>query len=143
MTAMTKLVVAVMVCIAISACVAISANLDHAGYSSEQQLMQKALQLSQSVGRGELSRTDAADELGRLRVRLVGHNAVDDDVFALYRLIAVKRDSGVLDGVKAQQLMRQRLQMWTQRWPRLSPKPSNPAFTAFMLELYGMDKLGR
>lgn len=140
---MAKFAVAVVICIAFSACVTSTKSLDRVGRSPEQQLMQKAMQLSQSVGRGELSRTAAADDLDRLRVRLVGHNAVDDDVFALYRLIAVKRDSGVLDGVRAQQLMRQRLQDWLQRWPRGSLKSSNPAFAGFMLNLYGMEKLER
>ncbi|GHD78098.1 hypothetical protein [Vogesella fluminis] len=108
-----------------------------------QRLYEEAQTLSARVAKGELSRVAVADRLGELRVQLVGRNVVDDDVFALYRQIAVRRDAGQIDSAKAQQLMQQRLQMWLQRWPHLAGKPAQPAFTDFMLKLYGMPALGR
>ncbi|MDC7701448.1 hypothetical protein [Vogesella indigofera] len=111
--------------------------------SPSQRLYEEAQALSARVAKGELSRVAVADQLGALRVQLVGRNAVDDDVFALYRQIAVRRDAGQIDGAKAQQLMQQRLQMWLERWPRLASKPAQPAFTSFMLKLYSMPALGQ
>ena len=111
--------------------------------SPSQRLYEEAQALSARVAKGELSRVAVADQLGALRVQLVGRNAVDDDVFALYRQIAVRRDAGQIDGAKAQQLMQQRLQMWLERWPRLASKPAQPAFTSFMLKLYSLPALGQ
>ena len=108
-----------------------------------QRLYEEAQALSARLAKGELNRVQVADRLGTLRVQLVGRNAVDDDVFALYRQIAVRRDAGHLDGAKAQQLMQQRLQLWLERWPRLAGKPAQPVFTSFMLKLYSMPALGQ
>lgn len=110
--------------------------------SAEQRLYDEAQRLSAQVARGQLTRTEVADRLGRLRVDLVGRNSVDDDVFKLYRQLAVKRDANQIEGAAAQQQMEKRLRLWLGRWPQLPAKPAQPAFTAFMLHLYSMPALG-
>ena len=110
--------------------------------SAEQRLYDEAQRLSAQVARGQLTRTEVADRLGRLRIELVGRNSVDDDVFKLYRQLAVKRDANQIEGAAAQQQMEKRLRLWLGRWPQLKTKPAQAAFTAFMLHLYGMPALG-
>ena len=108
----------------------------------EQQLFDEAKRLSAEVSRGALSRTAVADRLDEMRIRLVGRNAVDDDVFRVYRQVARNRDAGKISSAGAQQQMQARLIHWRDQWPKLSTKPAKPAFTLFMLNLYGMPTLG-
>lgn len=151
MTTMKQIFMVVFISGALSACAVLpplpgingGVAVRPAAVPPSQRLYEEAQALSARVAKGELSRVAVADQLGALRVQLVGRNAVDDDVFTLYRQIAVRRDAGQIDGARAQQLMQQRLQMWLERWPRLASKPAQPAFTSFMLKLYSMPALGQ
>ncbi|CUA82157.1 MULTISPECIES: hypothetical protein [Gulbenkiania] len=110
--------------------------------SNADRLLQEAGRLADRIKSGQISRAGAADELNRLRLRLVGANAVDDNTFALYRQIAVQRDRGVIGADEAQSRMEARLRDWLRRWPKYTPKPADPAFTQFLLKLYRLPPLG-
>lgn len=113
------------------------------GHAAADVLMREAQQLAPRVGKGELTRVQVADKLDALRQQQVGRNAVDDDVFRTYRRIAQQRDAGQIDSARAQKQMEDRLEMWQRRWPTLSDKPANPAFTQFLLKLYSLPPLPR
>ncbi len=104
-------------------------------------LLIEADRLADRVGKGELTRVEAAEKLGEMRIRLVGRNLVDDDVYRLYYQIAQLRDAGKLDSDSARKQMEDRLKYWQRRWPALQSKPSNPAFTQFMFKVYGLAPL--
>ncbi|WP_174875765.1 hypothetical protein [Vogesella oryzae] len=104
-------------------------------------LLTEADRLADKVGRGEINRVDAAEKLGEMRIKLVGRNLVDDDVYRLYYQISQLRDAGKLDGDSARKQMEDRLKYWQRRWPGLQNKPANPAFTQFMFKVYGLSPL--
>lgn len=104
-------------------------------------LLTEANRLAGKVGNGELTRVDAAEKLGEMRIQLVGRNLVDDDVYRLYYQIAQLRDAGKLDSDSARKQMEDRLKYWQRRWPALQNKPVNPAFTQFMFKVYSLPPL--
>lgn len=127
-------------------CLAACASLPDLGGGSQaaaDKLMREAQQLAPRVSKGELTRVQVADRLDALRQQQVGRNAVDDDVFRIYRRIAQQRDAGQIDSARAQKQMEDRLEMWQRRWPALQDKPANPAFTQFLLKLYSLPPLPR
>lgn len=105
-------------------------------------LRREASQLAAQVGRGTLSRTAAADQLNIVRLRVVGANLVDDNTFAMYRYLAVERDADRLTQDESQAKMEKRLHDWRKRWPKLRNPPADPAFTNFLLGVYGLPRLG-
>ncbi|WP_162291254.1 hypothetical protein [Vogesella sp. LIG4] len=104
-------------------------------------LLAEADRLADRVGKGELTRVQAAEKLGETRIRLVGRNFMDDDVYRLYYQIAQLRDAGKIDGDAARKQMEDRLRYWQRRWPGLQNKPANPAFTQFMFKVYNLPPL--
>ncbi|MDN0082634.1 hypothetical protein QU487_07710 [Crenobacter sp. SG2305] len=110
--------------------------------SSSDLMLHEANRIAERVKAGELNRVQAADQLNAYRLRTVGHNAVDDDVFATYRQIAVQRDANQISQEEAQARMDAKLRETLRRWPKLKPKPANPAFTNFLLKVYGLPPLG-
>ncbi|MFC3533753.1 hypothetical protein ACFOLG_16405 [Vogesella facilis] len=104
-------------------------------------LLNEANRLAGKVGNGELTRVEAAEKLGEMRIKLAGRNQVDDDVYRLYYQIAQLRDAGKLDNDAARKQMEERLKYWQRRWPGLQSKPLNPAFTQFMFKVYGLPPL--
>ncbi|WP_036666534.1 hypothetical protein [Paludibacterium yongneupense] len=105
------------------------------------QLLKEANRLADQVKEGRLNRLEAADELNIFRLRLVGANAVDDASFATYRALAIARDAGSMTSEAAQARMQARLRDLQRRWPAMSRKPADPAFTNFLLNVYGMPVL--
>jgi hypothetical protein len=105
-------------------------------------LFDEANQLADQVKNGELTRLQAADRLNQLRLRLVGPNKVDDATFATYRYLAAQRDAGAITSQASQSRMEMTLRDWQQRWPLLARHPADPAFTNFLLQLYGLPQLG-
>jgi hypothetical protein len=83
------------------------------------QLLAEANLLADKVKHGEITRLAAADQLNRVRLRLVGANRVDDAVFASYRSLVRRRDEGAITQPVFQEKMKQTLQMWQRRWPTL------------------------
>ena len=106
-------------------------------------LLREANRLADKVKSGELTRLAAADQLGAFRLKVVGANPVDDNTFAMYRYLTVEREAGRIDQDTFRAKMDERLREWMRRWPKLNPKPAEPAFTNFLLKLYGLPPLVR
>jgi len=117
---------------------AVSAKQDRAS-----QILIEANRLADRVKNGELTRLQAADQLNLVRLRLVGANQVDDSTFASYRYLAKQRDLGLLTQEQSHAKLETRLRDWQQRWPRMSKRPADPAFTNFLLRLYDLPPLGQ
>lgn len=106
------------------------------------QLLDEANRLADRVKSGELTRTAAADQLGAARLRIAGANAVDNDNFAVYRQLTVEREAGRIDSDAFRARLEAHLREWMRRWPKYTPKPADPAFSNFLLKLYGLPPLG-
>ncbi|WP_233163840.1 hypothetical protein [Chromobacterium sp. ASV23] len=110
--------------------------------SKVDQLLDEANRLADRVKSGELTRTAAADQLGAARLRIAGANAVDNDNFAIYRQLTVEREAGRIDSDAFRARLEAHLREWMRRWPKYTPKPADPAFSNFLLKLYGLPPLG-
>ncbi|NDV12888.1 hypothetical protein GZH52_08745 [Crenobacter sp. HX-7-9] len=108
-----------------------------------ERLLFEANRLAEEVKAGRLTRTQAADQLGRARIAWVGRNPVDDETFRLYRQISVERDTGQISQAESQRKMDDALKRWQRRWVQLplSARPANPAFTNFLMKVYGLPPL--
>ena len=101
----------------------------------------RANELSMRVGRGELTKVQAAQLLNDYRIKLVGHNSVDDSVYAVYLRAATQSQSGQISTEQSKRLIQNSLSGWSQRWPNMRSKPTNPAFTNFLNEVMGVSPL--
>ena len=106
-------------------------------------ILREADRLASQVKDGELNRVEAADRLNRYRLAHVGHNAVDDNTFTLYRSLAVAREQNRLSQDESMARMHSRLIEWQNRWPEMARRPANPAFTNFLMTVYGLPPLTR
>jgi len=105
-------------------------------------IFHEANRLAVLVEKGELTRVEAADELNGYRLRIVGSNRVDDATFATYRYLATMRDDGKMTAEESHARMERKLLEWQRRWPKLSSRPVDPAFTNFLMQLYDLPLLG-
>lgn len=101
----------------------------------------EATRLSDQVSKGSLTKVQAAQLLNRFRVKLVGHNNVDDSVYDVYLRSAVDSQRGAITTQQSKLYIQNALKGWQQRWPSMQEKPDNPAFTNFLLEVMGMEPL--
>ena len=104
-------------------------------------LRAEAARLGLQVQAQHLTKVQAAQHLNQLRLSLVGHNVVDDSVYDVYLQAAVDSQRGVIDSSQSRAYVENALRGWQQRWHNLNPKPTNPAFTNFLLEYYGYQPL--
>lgn len=111
------------------------------GVSKSNQILKEANRLALRVKTGELTRLEAADQLNVTRLRLVGANRVDDSTFATYRYLVMRRGEGTITQEESQSRMEMKLREWQRRWPLLSKRPADPAFTNFLMQLYDMPPL--
>ncbi|MCP9758600.1 hypothetical protein EGI20_04620 [Aquitalea sp. S1-19] len=109
--------------------------------SQSERLLFEANRLADEVKTGRMTRTQAADALGRARLAWVGRNSVDDEVFRAYRQMAVARDADIMTQPMAHNRMFELLKNWQRRWLYLKPKPSEPAFTNFLMKVYSLPPL--
>ena len=93
------------------------------------------------MGKGELTKVQAAQLLNDYRIKLVGHNSVDDSVYAVYLRAATQSQSGQINTEQSKRLIQNSLSGWNQRWPNMRSKPTNPAFTNFLNEVMGVAPL--
>ena len=107
------------------------------------QILVEANRLADLVNGQQLTRVQAAQSLDRYRIQLVGHNAVDDAVFAVYLRVAVDRQNNKIDATVSQQRMQKELNKWQERWPTLKSKPDNPAFANFLMQVFKLPPLVR
>jgi len=104
-------------------------------------ILGEANRLATLVREGEMTRIEAADQLNRYRLARVGHNFVDDNTYATYRSLTVAREKNQITQDEFQSRMLDRLQEWQLRWPKLTQRPANPAFTNFLMDVYNYQQL--
>lgn len=104
-------------------------------------LLKEANRLAEKVRNGEMTRLEAADQLNLVRLRLVGANRIDDSTFSTYRFLVLHREDGSMTQEESHSRMEMKLREWQQRWPQLARRPADPAFTNFLMQLYGMPPL--
>lgn len=100
-----------------------------------------ATQLSILVNQGKLTKVGAALQLDAFRKKLLGQNIVDDSMAEVYLRLATNVQRGVMNSRQSEQILREALQGWQQRWNYIQDKPGNPAFTNFLMELMQMQPL--
>lgn len=105
------------------------------------QIREEARRLNQQVGNHKITKVQAAQYLNRFRLNLVGSNNVDDPVYEMYLRSVVDSQRGVIDSTQSKANVESALQGWQQRWKHMDNRPTNPAFTNFLLELMRMEPL--
>ncbi|OSI13323.1 prokaryotic membrane lipolipid attachment site family protein [Neisseria canis] len=101
----------------------------------------EATRLSYQVSKGQLTKVQAAQYLNRFRIKQVGRNTIDDSMYEVYLRSAVESQRGAINTDQSKLYIRNALQGWQQRWPSMENKPSNPAFTNFLMEVMDMKPL--
>lgn len=101
----------------------------------------EATRLSDQVGQGKITKVQAAQQLNRFRIRLVGNNPVDDSIYDVYLRSAVDSQRGAISSAQSKQYIGNALKGWQTRWPHMQNKPANPAFANFLMELMGLQPL--
>ncbi|TDR82233.1 hypothetical protein [Paludibacterium purpuratum] len=104
-------------------------------------IFREANRLADEVGQGRLTRVEAADQLNIYRLRVVGANRVDDSTFATYRYLAVQRDNNGMSAEESHSRMEMKLRDWQRKWPTLRNRPTDPAFTNFLMQLFDLPPL--
>lgn len=116
-------------------------QLAHSHWSDVAKIRAEANRLAAQVRSEKMTKVQAAQYLNRFRVNLVGHNSVDDSVYEVYQQAAVDSQRGNIDASQSRAYVENALRGWQQRWPNMQNKPTNPAFTNFLLELMNMQPL--
>lgn len=101
----------------------------------------EATRLSYQVSQGKMTKVQAAQYLNRFRIQLVGRNSVDDSMYEIYLRSAVDSQRGEITTEQSKLYIQNALRGWQQRWKNMGNKPSNPAFTNFLMEVMGMTPL--
>lgn len=101
----------------------------------------EATRLSYQVSQGQITKVQAAQYLNRFRIQQVGRNAVDDSMYEVYLRSAVDSQRGTITTDQSKLYIQNALKGWKQRWPNMKNKPSNPAFTNFLMEVMHMKPL--
>ena len=116
-------------------------RLSNSHYSDVAKIRFEATRLSDQVGKGQITKVQAAQYLNRYRIQLVGKNPVDDNVYEVYLRAAVDSQRGAITTEQSKLYIQNALKGWQQRWPNMTNKPTNPAFTNFLMELMNMQPL--
>lgn len=116
-------------------------RLDNHHWTYVAKIRAEANRLGTQVASGSITKVQAAQMLNRFRLNLIGRNSVDDSVYEVYQQAAVDSQRGVISAEQSKAYIENALRGWQQRWPNMSNKPSNPAFTNFLLEYMGMQPL--
>lgn len=118
-----------------------STGLAASHWSDVAKIRDEANRLSWEVSQGRMTKVQAAQMLDRHRIKVVGRNAVDDSMYSVYLRSAADSQSGKITTQQSKQFIQSALSGWQQRWPNMSNKPANPAFTNFLMEVMGMKPL--
>lgn len=110
-------------------------------WSDVSKIRDEATRLSYQVSQGQITKAQAAQMLNRFRINLVGRNVVDDDMYEIYLRSAVDSQRGQITTEQSKLFIQNALQGWQQRWPNMQNKPTNPAFTNFLMEVMNMKPL--
>lgn len=101
----------------------------------------EAQRLGVQIQEGNITKVQAALLLNQFRKKHIGSNSVDDSVYEVYQEAAVGSQSGKISAEQSRAYIENALIGWQKRWPYMSNKPKNPAFTNFLLEHMGMKPL--
>ncbi|MCF7521628.1 lipoprotein [Neisseria sp. ZJ106] len=101
----------------------------------------EATRLAIQVDSGKLTKVQAAQYLNRFRIQLVGRNNVDDSMYEVYLRSAVDSQRGEITTEQSKLYIQNALKGWQLRWPNMGSKPTNPAFTNFLMEVMNMTPL--
>ena len=71
-------------------------RLSNSHYSDVAKIRFEATRLSDQVGKGQITKVQAAQYLNRYRIQLVGKNPVDDNVYEVYLRSAVDSQRGAI-----------------------------------------------
>ena len=101
----------------------------------------EARRLSTQVSQGSLTKVQAAQYLNRFRIQQVGRNSVDDSMYEVICVLPLTANVVKFTTEQSKQYIQGALRGWQQRWKNMDTKPSNPAFTNFLMEVMGMQPL--
>lgn len=151
---MKKIGLAALVAVGLSACITVAPGntasggrgsavyaLSSSHWTDVAKIRAEAQRLGTQVSSGKLTKVQAAQHLNNFRLRTVGPNSVDDSVYAVYQQAAVDSQRGAITSEQSRAYVENALRGWQQRWPSMSNKPANPAFTNFLLEHMRMQPL--
>lgn len=110
-------------------------------WSDVARIRNEATRLSFQVSQGSMTKVQAAQLLDQFRIAQVGHNMVDDDMYAIYLRSVVESQQGSIDTAQSKAYIQNALSGWQQRWSVMRSKPANPAFTNFLMEVMNMKPL--
>ena len=110
-------------------------------WSDVSKIRDEATRLSYQVSQGKMTKVQAAQYLNRFRIQLVGRNSVDDSMYEVYLRSAVDSQRGEISTSQSKLYIQNALRGWQQRWKSMTNKPSNPAFTNFLMEVMSMTPL--
>ena len=112
-------------------------------WSDVAKIRSEAQRLGLEVQQGRMTKTQAAQYLNRFRLQTVGANQVDDSIYDVYLRSAVDSQSGKISSEQSKRFVQSALQGWQNRWLYMpsADRPTNPAFTNFMMETMGMQPL--
>ncbi|MBY6283791.1 prokaryotic membrane lipolipid attachment site family protein [Neisseria sicca] len=110
-------------------------------WSDVSKIRDEATRLSYQVSQGKMTKVQAAQYLNKFRIQLVGRNVVDDSVYEVYLRSAVDSQRGEINTEQSKLYIQNALRGWQQRWKNMGNKPSNPAFTNFLMEVMNMTPL--
>lgn len=151
---MKKIGLAALVSVALSACITVenpsssAPSFGRAPYALSQnhyadvaKIRAEAQRLGTQVSSGKMTKVQAAQHLNRFRIKTVGRNSVDDSMYEVYQQAAVDSQRGAISAEQSKAYVENALRGWQQRWPGMRNKPTNPAFTNFLLEYMRMQPL--
>lgn len=110
-------------------------------WSDVSKIRDEATRLSYQVSQGKITKVQAAQYLNRYRIQLVGRNSIDDSMYEIYLRSAVDSQRGEISTEQSKLYIQNALRGWQQRWKSMNSKPSNPAFTNFLMEVMNMAPL--
>ena len=161
---LNKLPLALVLAMSLSACITVNAPVSgtpnnqnaapitsgnsHSGYklasshwTDVAKIRQEAQRLGAEVGANRMTKVQAAQYLNRYRLNLVGANQIDDNMYEVYQKSALDSQRGVITPEQSKAYIISALKGWQQRWNDMSRKPTNPAFTKFLMEVIDMKPL--
>ena len=93
------------------------------------------------MSQGSLTKVQAAQYLNRFRIQQVGRNSVDDSMYEVYLRSAVDSQRGEITTEQSKQYIQGAFAWLAATLENMDTKPSNPAFTNFLMEVMGMQPL--
>ena len=90
----------------------------------------------------DITKVQAAQLLNQFRINNVGHNAIDDSVYETYLKSVVQSQAGKISSAQSKEQIQSALATWQIAWQSMgNNRPTNPAFTNFLLKTMGMKQL--